>query len=705
MVKKALDKYKSIQTLNEDIINEIIDLSNLANLIEVLSGNDNERTELITSFIAHYNINANDEGMKTSLLNKQFIQLLSLCVMSDSVQLRYNAIASIINLITSYNDDDNDIIDLFISNTMLLNNITAMIKLLPSINTISNNSINTNGDLIDKVILILFELLALMIDLIEDEGSNEAEGSKLQLNTIAVHLIELVMNKSTHNNNGNEVYMNSFGLLFKIISITPLISSSCLNINQFIAYLIKSIKENNTIEINCFNDKELVKAFQLCSLFYLLSINKHLINDIELNVLLPHVINQIYIGVNYDLKHYLEQFSKELSLYTTNSNNTNEDNQNDKEEVITNQNKDLMNMITNLEIIVHSIYCYIKTFNDIIENTDLTQQSLNINNSSKINVNNNEDIEMSDELIEDSDINNKHSPDTQQSKYAQSISEAITKYYLANPNTPIDYSIKNILNDKFINSILNLQCNYSFHAFYLNKFNKMLSIKEHLYNIEYISYTLINNITLQFKPLLSLSSNTQNKIIAAIAKMVSADNISSDESLISIIILCLRTIISSYQQSIIVCSNIYISLDYKILFRLMNKHINDIFIKCNIIDIIALLYSNDEFNSFHLEINLEICQLLNSMFYNEDNIEVLSHVINALMDIYQGDNAKINKNLKRIGCIQLMKGGTNEFRTRMMTAKKSGEMSEDVYEYVKETFGNMKRFIKYKEDSFIQLKF
>lgn len=51
----------------------------------------------------------------------------------------------------------------------------------------------------------------------------------------------------------------------------------------------------------------------------------------------------------------------------------------------------------------------------------------------------------------------------------------------------------------------------------------------------------------------------------------------------------------------------------------------------------------------------------------------------------------------------MMKEGANEFKNRMKTAKKSKLIDKEGYDYIKETLMNLKRFVKYKEDSFAKL--
>lgn len=91
----------------------------------------------------------------------------------------------------------------------------------------------------------------------------------------------------------------------------------------------------------------------------------------------------------------------------------------------------------------------------------------------------------------------------------------------------------------------------------------------------------------------------------------------------------------------------------------MKKYKNKL-IKIYIIDIIAALYSKLP----HSETaNKEICQVLLEFVMNEEDIEVISHVINAYFDIYAEDN--FNHILKASNLISMMENGINDFRNRV----------------------------------------
>ena len=126
---------------------------------------------------------------------------------------------------------------------------------------------------------------------------------------------------------------------------------------------------------------------------------------------------------------------------------------------------------------------------------------------------------------------------------------------------------------------------------------------------------------------------------------------------------------------------------------------NNDYIKLNIIDIIALIYSTEITNDKSwYEIIEEINNLLLTLLYNEKNIEIASHVINAFMDIYQWDDEILNKILKNSNVLSIMLNGSKNFKQKMENLYKTNEITEDAYLYISDTLANMKRFIKYKKD-------
>jgi hypothetical protein len=99
---------------------------------------------------------------------------------------------------------------------------------------------------------------------------------------------------------------------------------------------------------------------------------------------------------------------------------------------------------------------------------------------------------------------------------------------------------------------------------------------------------------------------------------------------------------------------------YKILFQIFNNNLEDVFIKINIIDIVAKVYSKIQHSEV---INVDICKCLYDIVKNDNNVEVISHVLNAYFDIYSEDN--FNKILLDSGIVEMMKIGYTQFRTKV----------------------------------------
>ena len=114
----------------------------------------------------------------------------------------------------------------------------------------------------------------------------------------------------------------------------------------------------------------------------------------------------------------------------------------------------------------------------------------------------------------------------------------------------------------------------------------------------------------------------------------------------TVIILNVVVIIVVIIIEIIIIIEIVIIIEIIIIIIVIIIIIDEI--KINIIDIVSLIYSDENKNNsndFYL-INKEINSLLKTLLYNEKNIIVIAHIINAFMDIYKWDDEILNKNLK-----------------------------------------------------------
>ena len=108
--------------------------------------------------------------------------------------------------------------------------------------------------------------------------------------------------------------------------------------------------------------------------------------------------------------------------------------------------------------------------------------------------------------------------------------------------------------------------------------------------------------------------------------------------------------------------------DYLNLFNII-KNVNDNFIKCNIVDIISFCACG--YNKYTIGGDIK------NLLFSENDIEVLSHVINAFMDIFKNDDLESNKYLKEIDIINLFKKGKSEFKNKFKLAKKENNLEQE----------------------------
>ena len=238
---------------------------------------------------------------------------------------------------------------------------------------------------------------------------------------------------------------------------------------------------------------------------------------------------------------------------------------------------------------------------------------------------------------------------------------------------------------------------------FMDNNDSILRIKENLNDMLLLILGIINNIILKLNK--KIKKDDISILMNIIYIRLNNYKSNNDEE-IYLIILLLRNML---EKKLINIETILIEnnkneelnpLDYKLLFSIFNYFLNDDYIKINIIDIISLIYSTEITNDKSwYEVIQEINNLLMTLLYNEKNIEISSHVINAFMDIYQWDDIILNKILKNSNVLNIMSNGLKTFKQKMENLYKTNELTEDAYSYVSETLTNMKRFIKYKKEN------
>ena len=488
-----------------------------------------------------------------------------------------------------------------------------------------------------KTILLLFDLFQLFIDIMKEEEKINTKAGLINYDLIISVLIkEYIFNNKLE----REIKNKSELLLFSLFS------NFYIKINEKnnTKFLLQNILENKK-ELN-------ISSFIYFISFYIL------------------IINGDFTSFNIIIQKIFE-FSKDINLFNNEFNDfilflngifdlEKENNDKIKYNISDDETKQKLNSFL---FNCHTINSLFKIYNDIIENLgeEFSSDDLFLNN----------------------------------------ISISINKLFNKSNNNIINQCF----NENFISSLIKLLNNLiqnNLESFFMDNNDCILRIKETLNEIKALILGIINNIILKVSKKLKMDNiSLLMNIIYTKLNNYKSDN---DEE-IYLIILLLRNILEKKIINIedIVSENNnneeLIPLDYKLLFSIFNFFMNDDNIKINIIDIISLLYSTEITNDKSwYEINQEINNLLVTLLYNEKNIEIAAHVINAFMDIYQWDDEILNKILKNSNVLNIMSNGAKTFKQKMDNLYKTNELTEDAYLYVSETLANMKRFIKYKKD-------
>ena len=408
-------------------------------------------------------------------------------------------------------------------------------------------------------------------------------------------------------------------------------------------------------------------------LFYINLINFDFFKQNNIN-LLPNLIEYSFLELTKDnLLPNFNEFIDIVNKIEKDKKLTDKDNKINEE---TNDDIKLKSKIVYEE--VDSLYNCLKVFQEIITNVDIPLSGEEGKNENNINQ---DDYEEIDDENDNNEIKNNDLFDDISHK---TLNEVLS----INNYEPL----KKMLNQKIMNN-LSILCDLEnkLGEYYINENDKLLLIKEVLGEIEYLSLSIINNIIVKYQKF--ISQEYVNSLYTFLGNKINnlISDIKKNEYFLSLVILTLRTLLDKYNGNF----KNFQDNDYINLFNII-KNVNDNFIKCNIVDIISFCACAD--NKYTIGGDIK------NLLFSENDIEVLSHVINAFMDIFKNDDLESNKYLKEIDIINLFKKGISEFKNKFKLAKKENNLESEAIDYCKDTFLNIKRFIKYKEDSFKQLK-
>ena len=570
-------------------------------------------------------------------------------------QIKHNIISSIINIFSNFSENSKYEINFKYIYNKILSEIFYQ-SFLSFINELKTN--NITGMIKYKTMLILFDLFQLYIDIIKnDEKINSSKG------LINYDIIINILIKDYLFNNDvsidNEIKNRAQFLLF---SLTTNFYIELNDKNSTKMLLNKTLDNSN---------KTNLQPFLHFTSFYLAVCNKD-INALKVNLQIINDLTNDVDKFNKDINDIIHFLSKYFNIEEENKeSNDNDDNVNMN--VINNNNNEINISDEEMEQKINSfllncktLYGLLKIYSDIIENLNECGGT----------------IPPSDDIF----LNNMTVSINQLFNHAK---KAINQCY----------------SDNFISSLIKILNNIeknNISSYFMNNNDSILRIKEYLNEIILLIIGIINNVVIKIDK--KFKKDDINIILSIIHTKLNNYK-SSDEQEMTLIILLFRNIL---EKKIINIENIIEgnnkdedlnSLDYKLLFCIFNYFLNDDYIKINIIDIVAFIYSTEITNDKNwYEIIKEINNLLITLLYNEKSIEIVSHVINAFMDIYQGDDPVLNDILKNSNVLNMMVKGTKPFKQKMENLFKTNEITDDTYEYISETLTNMKRFIKYKEN-------
>ena len=623
-----------------DNINMKIDLKKFLDII-----NNNNSIELLklSSFLSNYNyeILSQEQDKKEkeifALISQDFLlQYLNLLLIRKTSDENEAKIKyNIISSIIDIFSFLNDKINMqYIFNKILSEIFHQYLLNYTKENLKSNNAVN---NIKYKTILLLFDLFQLFIDIMKEEEKINTKNNLLNYDIIISVLIkEYIFN----NNLDREIKNKSELLLFSLFSNFYIE----INDNNNIKLLLKNITENKT-ELN-------ISSFVYFIAFYIL-INNGDLNSFNLIIQKIFDFSKDINLFNNELNDFILFLNQIFDLEKETSNNIN----------INLTDEETKQKLNSFLFNCHTIYSLFKIYDDIIDNFGEEFQS--------------DDI------------------------FLTNMSNSINKFFNKSNNNILNQCF----NENFIASLIKLLNNLienNIESFLVNNNDCVLKIKENLNEMIILILGIINNIISKiYKKFKKDNIGLLMNIIYIKMNKYKSNN---DEEMY-LIILLLRNIL---EKKIINLEDIISEnnrneelnpLDYKLLFSIFNYYMNDENIKINIIDIIALIYSTEITNDKSwYEINQEINNLLTTLFYNEKNIEIAAHVVNAFMDIYQWDDQILNKILKNSNVLNIMSNGAKTFKQKMDNLYKTNEITEDTYQYISETLTNMKRFIKYKKD-------
>jgi hypothetical protein len=393
--------------------------------------------------------------MREQLVNSSFCKTLVERLNDPFIQVRYNSAMAIINLIVCFSESDIDCIFVF--------ECGLLAKLEELFNEYSSGQVTYTESEIDKINKLLksvFDLISLVVELYDEEkGFN-----KLNFNNIVKFTVGCILNPGVFS---EEVIITACTIIPELLAVHMIPIDDSTGLKGYIEFANKVLADNSS--------NVLVSSTFMCALFYLYCYNDVGIEHVKL------IIEKIYSGINFDLgneilniNNYIQNFVRKI-----------DQEEKMQDECIEKQHEcDFKPMIKKTEQLTRATVLLLKTFNEIITNTDIPTTT----GGGDVDIADDDEEEEVEVLSDDG-----------KGEIEIRISNTLNNIFSSQNYEPL----KKMLNREFIEHLINFFCNLSVEEFLLNDFDKMVMLKQLLFDLEYYSLSLINNIIFNFDGILS----------------------------------------------------------------------------------------------------------------------------------------------------------------------------------------------------------
>jgi hypothetical protein len=444
------------------------------------------------------------------------------------IHIRYNAISAIINLFFCFAESDFEIEKIFFFNTNLIANIEFLLNENKLIHFEKNKHNFTQSEISknEKLIKNIWELLILIADLYDESKDYQKINFDNIIKTCVGNLIDYsemqksemqnLINNKNNNFNKNEVInlfeeivIKSNIFLANLAGVKALKIGEANMLKEFMEFSFQFLSDFQSVKnanlpaashSHVFGVFSFINSAVINTLFYLFCAN----SEIPMNLNLGDLILKLFENVDFDLgrkinsineeiQNYVKHFDKEdkgaktsdngmvleanmnenaNSITTIVNNNTSGNNKSEESEKLSNMKKHLKILDANIKLNNLNL----KTINDII--TQFDGYNANSGNYSK----------SKEELIEMEELERKIYLVLNDKKFLTENFE----------------NLKVLLNENFLSNLCRLLNNLTIEEFLFNDFDKMLVIKEGLFELDYNVFSIINNLILDFSSFFSM---------------------------------------------------------------------------------------------------------------------------------------------------------------------------------------------------------